>query len=469
MHCFAMQSRVVLGCFPWALLFVIQFVFPLAESQGCSICSSISPTICDEISAAQLVIIARYESTPEVGDDVEDGDAYKSSFQIEKILKGAGLIGTTQNAKMLFFPGDNVQRGDRYLVHGNLIENDDGSQMIIQWTTPIAISSDAIAYLEKMLAFSPQGVERLICAKDYLTSSEKMLRRDAFDEFGKAPFETLLRLRPYLNADQVMSRIENPETPAKMRKLYYTLLCVCGRPEDIPKLKLKIQEAKSQQIDSLPAMIACYLSLAGAEGLPLIEETFLQREEIDQTKFAGAAITALRFHGQEANVIDRELITACFRRMLQRPQLGARVLSDLARWEDWSVVDRTTEIFIDAEGDSLWVREPAVRYLMACPLPEAKTELERLESVDPAAVANGRRFAPLSREATQGVKATRGVSKVNEIPDPGSTLATISPGQEPISVSSGSSVLWVVAVPVAAGVFFMVLLLISYRFRTLKA
>ena len=462
------QMRVIVSVLPLTLLSIVPLIFSPAPAEGCSICSSISPTLCDEIAAAQLAVLARYESTPEVGGDVKTPDAYKSEFQIENVIKGAEILGTTRIARVLFFPGENAQKGDRYLVHGNLVENDDGTQRVIQWTTPIEISPAAIAYLNKMQVLSPTGLERLICAKDYLTSPEKMLRRDAFDEFGKAPFETLLKLKPNLDADVLLDRIEDPKTPENMRKLYYTFLCICGRPQDIPILKTKMQEEKLQPTGSLSAIIACYLSLAGAEGLPVVEEMFLRDKDINADRIWGAAITALRFHGQEANVIDREHIVAVFRNTLQVPQLGARVLSDLARWEDWSVVDQVSEMFVDAEGDTLWIREPVVRYLLACPLPEAKKQLSRLQQLDPAAVENGRRFAPVSGGVDRNVEPTGDEVEFKKAPHQRTATVAISPDQKQVSVQGGRPWLWIVAVPVAAGLFFMVLLLCGSRNRETK-
>ena len=453
---------------------------------ACSICTSISPTICDEINAANLAVIARYESTPEVTNDVDDPDPYKSVFHIETIIKGRKVLGSTQTARVLFFPGQSAKQGDLYLMHGNLIEADDGDEMVVRWTTPIAVTDSAIEYIHKMQKFPEEGPERLIFAKEYLTISEKMLRRDAFDEFGKAPYETLIRLKPLLSAGQLINGIEDAKTPSNIRKLYYTLLSICGSAEHIPFLKARIDQEKSQQSEALPAMIACYLSLTGPEGLPVVERAYLSSEETDDARRAGAAITALRFHGEEANLIGREQIAAIFRNMLKRPQLGARVLSDLARWEDWSIVNQVSELFVTAEGDSLWIREPAVRYLIACPLPEAKKQLERLASIDPAAVRNGRRFAPVGglrqNAAARGSDpfATQAPASEEDArldiaestlePTPREPL----PPQfvrlgEPLSVAGPAAMIWVIAVPVAAGILFMVLLLFAYRLRDEKS
>ena len=55
-------------------------------------------------------------------------------------------------------------------------------------------------------------------------------------------------------------------------------------------------------------MIACYLTLHGQEGMPLVEELFLKDADIEYSD-TYAAIMALRFHGTESDVIPRARIT----------------------------------------------------------------------------------------------------------------------------------------------------------------
>jgi hypothetical protein len=47
--------------------------------------------------------------------------------------------------------------------------------------------------------------------------------------------------------------------------------------------------------------------------------------------------------------------------------------ADLARWEDWSSMDRLVQLFKDSEDDdSNWVRVPVINYLRASHSPEAQ-------------------------------------------------------------------------------------------------
>ena len=57
------------------------------------------------------------------------------------------------------------------------------------------------------------------------------------------------------------------------------------------------------------------------------------------------------------------------------------------------MIDRLVELFEKAEADNIFVREPIVNYLRACPLPQAAAAITRLERIDPEAV---RRAATLA-------------------------------------------------------------------------
>jgi hypothetical protein len=105
---------------------------------------------------------------------------------------------------------------------------------------------------------------------------------------------------------------------------------------------------------------------------------------------------ALRFHGTEEKIIPKERLLQGIRLMLDRPQLADLVIPDLARWEDWSVLDRLVDLFKTSDDVSNWVRVPVVNYLRACPLPEAKTKLDELAKIDPETLKRANSFFPFA-------------------------------------------------------------------------
>jgi hypothetical protein len=160
---------------------------------------------------------------------------------------------------------------------------------------------------------------------------------------------------------------------------------VWGWVDVVPLLEQSLAAHTGKAPSGLDALVACYLKLKGPEGLPLIEDRFLKNREAEFSD-TYAAITALRFIGEQTDVVPRTRIAQSFHHMLDRPDLADLVIRDLARWEDWSVIPRVVELFRNADEQSSWVRQPVARYLMVCPLPEAKQHLKELRSVDAEAI-----------------------------------------------------------------------------------
>jgi hypothetical protein len=132
----------------------------------------------------------------------------------------------------------------------------------------------------------------------------------------------------------------------------------------------------------------------------LIEELFLGNREAEYAD-TYAAIMAIRFHGTEAEIIERERLLVGLRMVLERPDLADLVIPDLARWEDWSVMDRLVQLFKDADDDSNWVRVPVVNYLRACPLQEAQQKMDELAKIDPDAIKRASTFFPFAKPSAK--------------------------------------------------------------------
>jgi hypothetical protein len=148
------------------------------------------------------------------------------------------------------------------------------------------------------------------------------------------------------------------------------LLGCCGTSEDATAVENLIRNEDRQFRITLDAMASCWLNLTGVDGMPLIEELFLKNGNADYTDTYGA-VMALRFQAQYGGKVPRERLMVGMRYLLERPQFADLIIPDLARWQDWSVMDKLVQMFKEAEETS-WVRVPIINYLRQCPLPEAK-------------------------------------------------------------------------------------------------
>ncbi len=368
---------------------VVFFVVVMGCSivMACPFCSPIAQTFTEEMAAMDVVVIARLTKPP--GDRFgasDDQQIPTGTFEINEVLKGAEALGTTKTVQTIFFSSGEV--GDLFMIVGV-----DPPEII--WSTPSRISGRTAAYLRSLDGLPSEGADRLRFFLKHLEDQDEMLARDAYDEFARSPYDTIKELEPDLDRGQLVQWILDPELPVHRRRLYLVLLSICGGPEDAKMLEGMMRSEDRRSRAGLDAMIGCYLTLVGPAGMPLVEELFLKNHEADYAD-TYAAIMALRFHGTETDVIPRTRIIEALQYMLDRPPLADLVIPDLARWEDWSQIDRLVRLFKEADEESSWVRVPVVNYLLVCPKPEAKQYIKELEKIDPDAVQRARAYLPFS-------------------------------------------------------------------------
>jgi hypothetical protein len=374
------------------LILVVAALVVLSPAlQACPFCDPIGTTLSEELGTAEVAVIAKLApaKTRPAGPPDFALDFPKSRFTLVRVLKGQDMLGDLREIEVLYV-GDRPA-GTRFFILGNLAPD-------LTFGAPIPLSARAANYVGTLPGLPAKGAERLTFFQDYLEHKDFLLATDAYGEFARASYAEVKELGERLDHDQLVAWIKDPQTPDSHRRQYLTLLAVCGqddkRPSDIAMLEEVVRTRSASPRPSLDATIACYLTLTGEAGLPLIEEQYLKDKDAPYTE-THAAIQALRFHGQEERIIPRERLAAAIRNLLDRPHLADLVIPDLARWQDWSAMDRLVALFKEADSKSRMVRIPVAQYLKICPLPEAARHLEELAKIDPKAIEHASLFPPL--------------------------------------------------------------------------
>jgi len=353
---------------------------------ACPFCAAVSQTFSQEIDSMQIAAIAKLAEAPK-----SDGEtAARAKFTVVDVLKGKEKLAGQKQIESLYYGEGRI--GRQFLILGT---EDSGEMM---WSTPTLLTKHGIEYLKNVISLPEKGNERYKFFQEYLEHEDEMLARDAYDEFANAPYSALFELKPDMNHDQLVKWLQDPDLAANRRRLYFTMLGVCGGDDDLNMLESMLKSDDRKAKAGLDALIGCYLTLAGADGLSLVEKQFIDNKESEYAD-TYAAIMAIRFHGTETDVIEKEKLLKTLHKMLDRPALADLVIADFARWEDWSVVDKLVHLFKTADEDTSWVRVPVIRYLMACPKPEAKEYLIELEKIDPDAMKRAQTFFPFQSSA----------------------------------------------------------------------
>ena len=364
---------------------------------ACPFCRPVKTTFTEDINAADVAVLGELVARPKRPDSSEGElpaadiiDSYKTTFRIKKIYKGDKRVDLGDEI-VAIYTGD-APLGAECLLRGIGKEED------LQWVPPLPLSQRAQTYVEQVLKLPENGAERLIFFEDYLEDKDPVLQGDAFDEFARADYQALKDVRASIDHERLLKWIQNPDVTPSNRRLYFTMLSVCGKPEDLDLLREMLVSGDENQLKGLDSLISCYLTLAGAKGIDLVEDEFLRGGVFWDPEYVHtyAAIMAIRFQGQEGDIIPRDRLIAALQIVLDRPELADLVIPDLARWKDWASMDRLVQMFKDAGEKSSWVRVPIVNFLRACPLPEAKEQLGELAKIDPDAVRRATTFFPFA-------------------------------------------------------------------------
>ena len=501
---------------------------------ACPFCSAVSQTLTQEMDAADVSVIARLVKLPDDGlsgdglsDDVpldldldldlNDPDSGSAEFEIVEVIRGQDAPAVGTKIKVVYF-GTNEQK-KTFLINGFAGDR-------LDWTTPLPLTLRGADYIRQLGTLPKEGPDRLAFFLNHLEDEDPLLAQDAYDEFGRAPYEEVIAVGDRMNRQQLIKWIEDEEVGPTRRRLYLTMLGICGQPEDIDFLESLLSYdyqrirpgmaaglaafAQSGPVAGLPllnemvkadvrrkqqcldALIAAYLKLQGPAGLPLIETRFLTNPAAEYTQVY-AAMMALRFHGEESDEIPKERLLETVRLLLDNTDAADQVIPDLARWEDWTVMDKLVAKFEESEPNG-WIRQPVIAYLLAASEqpPEiadrANVALTKLEKIDPKGVKMARNYMAFGLLARTRAKkkepADEQVSPEENLPGAKKTtpgdqasgektieVAAVSPEQEanlsapPLATTTlvGPSRLMIIGGPLVAGVFFFCIFALLLR------
>lgn len=315
----------------------------------------------------------------------------EADFSVVSVIRGEKLVQIKQDLRVNYF--GKAKENQQFLLMG--VDPPD-----LLWSSPLPVSETAIKYVEAISKLPEDSLTRLEFYMDYLEHPESLLARDAYDEFASAPYSEIKSLKSKMDRKQLLDWIKDTSLPPDRKRLYLVMLGVCGEKSDAKLLEEMLRSEDPNRRAGLDSMIACYATLRGGEGLDLIDELFLSNTK-SQYADTYAAIMALRFHGTDGGVIEKERVLKSMRLILDRPELADLVIPDLARWSDWSQIDKLVELFKNADEKSSWVRVPVINYLRACPKPEAAEKLNEIKEIDPAAYKRATSFFPVPKTSEE--------------------------------------------------------------------
>ena len=357
-----------------AFLATVGWTVDTAHSNNmCPFCSAVGQTITEKINAADVVVLATLTSQPSSKPVLDSDELPKGEFKVSKIIRGDKWVSADDKFSTILVGQYEV--GTTFMVIGV-------DAPTVAWSTPMKVSKRAEKYVDDLIKLPKSGPARLVFFQNYLQDDESMLAYDAYDEFARAPYADLIGMKDKMKHDKLMAWIQDDEIPVNRKRLYYTMLGVCGTKDDVKVFEKILRSGDRKKQRGLDALVACYLNLTKAEGLKLINEEFLSNPEADYVDLF-SVVSALRFHGSEVEFIKKKDLIESMRLVLKRPKEADMVIPDLIRWKDWEMVGEMKKLFEQpTEKTSNFIRVPIAKYLLICPNANAKKAVEELRKVD---------------------------------------------------------------------------------------
>src|SRR5262245_45728204 len=210
---------------------------------ACPFCSVASQTLSEETQAADAVVVAKLVKEATTGPvtdklGVTNPSAGTATFKITEVVRGDKVKSGQEIDVVYFGPTDREQF---FMISG--IGTDK-----LDWLTPLPLSAAAVEYARKLPTVPASGEDRLAFFQVYLEYADPLLAQDAYDEFGRSPYQELHDLKPRLYHDKLVKWILDPEVSPSRRRLYFTMLGVCGNDGDVPMLeKLIVSDYPTKQ------------------------------------------------------------------------------------------------------------------------------------------------------------------------------------------------------------------------------
>lgn len=328
-----------------------------------------------------------------------------------------------------FSKGDRFKVGQVVVIPQYIAGNEKGAYSLMgpddrleDWHVPSEVSESSWTYLKEMPApvKDPKGqVERLKYFLDYFENPDLLISNDAYGEFASAPYESIVPLKDVLPREKILGWLQDPKTPVTRIGFYGMLAGICGHPEDAPILEKKIVMLDADFRLGIEGVMAGYMMITGEEGLKKLEETkVLSKTAINKDgkeitlpfSETYAVMQALRFMWTyEPDRLPKERLQKSMHLLLERKEMADLVITDLARWKDWSVQDRLMAMYTEEEFDIPAIRRAIVRFLYYCSQEtneqsadgtrtptadavKAEANLKLLEMKDPKTVNDAKRY-----------------------------------------------------------------------------
>lgn len=182
----------------------------------------------------------------------------------------------------------------------------------------------------------------------YLEHSEAAIAKDAHERLNVAAPKVMASVANEFPRKKLVKWVSDPATKPDRRGLYWLMLGMCGRREDLPlfEKRLKGPETKSDEEElELAQAIAGYVLLTREAGIKKLEETLLTPKSSKSTVDATVRGLSLAHDHAGRVPVPQAALNHAVGLLLDRPEFAAEAIRYLTEWKDWTVQERLAKQF----------------------------------------------------------------------------------------------------------------------------
>lgn len=372
----------------------------------CPFCTALGPTLSQRRDEADLAVLGEIERvaagdwTVRVhhvlrGDDQLKGKTLRIPARRRDTLPPVAARPTAEAGSLLVAFGRHEQESPDRRPTG-----------IDRWSC-VTLNEASYGYVARLPDGNQPAGERLGYFAPYLEHADPLIADDAYGQFALAPFSDLLEAADRLSFDSLRRWLGDVRVPQARKGFYGLALAVAGGESQRASAAKELWRAIIAPGDDFRAgfdgLVGGYLLAAGTPGLERIERRFLG-ESPARPGDARHVMAALRFYHEDAlaaiaDGIPAERIEHAYRRLLDRPELAAAAVVDLARWEAWDALDEVVALFGRSGYDDPAIERAVFGFLLSAPSPTARRELRRLRAMAPQRCAEAEQMRLLTSGA----------------------------------------------------------------------
>lgn len=354
-------------------LMLLGFAFFASEIFACPFCGPPQSRLSERLAKNEVTVLAEWlDATPAK----KATDGATRLRVIERIRGPKGKLEFAANDRITLPREWRAKPGQLCLLFGRKEEE-------LLWETPVEMTDAAVRYLRQAPALDAPVSKRLEYFLEHLESSDSLIAMDALAEFAVVPYSDVVALARKLPREKLRAWLADPKTVPHRLGLYGMMLGLCGTPEDAELLRTKIESTSDEYPFGLDGITFGYLLLTKSAGLDLLDEKKLRvktTRPIELTAFMSALRVMWTDGGDR---IPRERLMQSMRLLLEIPDTVELAITDLARWQDWSIQDRLMSLYGTDGFEHGRTRKAFVGFLFAASLSKsAEAKLQAQQNLD---------------------------------------------------------------------------------------